>query len=194
MTTTEIRELLSRNMFRPALVASAKLEVPDAFRSDFDKNLVSLKADISEYDDHIIMGDWSRQEIAQSRASLVARIDRQLRIYEFEYIKDLKKDFEELAKNIEQAKDDKKDAVVKEARDIASELESIDIAEKKEDVKPSVLKRIGEFIIKFQDKDSIQGKVLQGVKNGVGMLQQIGKKYNGVAQWFALPQIPTPFL
>jgi hypothetical protein len=49
---------------------------------------------------------------------------------------------------------DEKEKVVEEAKQISNDLQSIDGAEKKEDVEPAVIKRIGDFLAKFQDKDS----------------------------------------
>lgn len=87
-----------------------------------------------------------------------------------------------------------KDAVVSEAKDIAADLQVVDTAEKKEDIKPGIIQRIGNFLAKFQDKDSPQSKVLSTIKDGVNVVQDLGKKYNSIAQWFMLPQIPTVFL
>ena len=87
-----------------------------------------------------------------------------------------------------------KDAVVAEAKDIAADLQVVDTAEKKEDIKPGIIQRIGDFLAKFQDKDSPQSKVLSTIKDGVGVVQDLGKKYNSIAQWFLLPQIPTVLL
>lgn len=87
-----------------------------------------------------------------------------------------------------------KDAIVAEAKNIAADLQVVDTAEKKEDIKPGIIQRIGNFLAKFQDKNSPQSKVLSTIKDGVGVVQDLGKKYNSVAQWFMLPQIPTVFL
>jgi len=87
-----------------------------------------------------------------------------------------------------------KDAVIAEAKDIAADLQVVDNAEKKEDIKPGIIQRMGDFLAKFQDKDSTQSKVLSTIKNGVSVVQDLGKKYNSIAQWFLLPQIPTVLL
>jgi hypothetical protein len=190
MTTNDIRKLVSNNQLQQALNACEQLGLPD----DFKSRLTAMKASYREYNDHRIYKDISDSQIETSRAAITRSILIFLSEYEIVCITDLKKDFVELADNIEQHAAVENEAVVEEAKQITNDLASIDNAEKKEDIKPGVIKRMGDFLAKFQDKDSAQGKVLTSLKDGVNVLQQLGKKYNSVAQWFALPQIPTVFL
>jgi len=130
-----------------------------------------------------------------TRAGITKRILLFLSEYELVCITDLKNNFVALTDNIEQnATHEDKAVVVEEAKQITADLQSIDVAEKKEDVKPGVIKRIGDFIAKFHDKNSTQSKVLATIKDGVSVVQELGKKYNSIAQWFLLPQIPTVLL
>lgn len=191
MTTNDVRNLVANNQLQQALNACDQLGLPD----DFKGRLSAMKASFREYNDHRIYKDISNSEIETMRSSITRSILIFLSEYEIVCITDLKKGFVELTDTIEQtATHEDKAVVVDEAKQITEDIASIDNAEKKEDIKPGVIKRIGDFITKFEDKDSPQGKVLSTVKDGVSMLQQLGKKYNSVAQWFALPQIPTVFL
>ena len=44
------------------------------------------------------------------------------------------------------------------------------------------------------DKNSSMHKVIEGTKNGVDIAQDLAEKYNDIAQWAGLPQVPKPFL
>jgi effector-associated domain 11 (EAD11)-containing protein len=191
MTTNDVRKLISNNQLQQALTACDQLELPD----DFKAKLSALKAAYREYNNHRIDGDMRSDDLEISRAGITKRMLLFLSEYELVCITDLKNNFVELADNIEQnSTHEDKAVVVEEAKQITADLQSIDTAEKKEDVKPGVIKRIGDFIAKFQDKNSPQSKVLSTIKDGVSVVQQIGKKYNSIAQWFMLPQIPTVLL
>ncbi|MDR3085943.1 MAG: hypothetical protein LBU47_06480 [Christensenellaceae bacterium] len=91
-----------------------------------------------------------------------------------------------------------KDEDAKELEDIAKGLEeakNLDDDNAKDLLKrKGVLARLKEFIEEVQDEDSALYKKLKGVKKGIKTAQKIGRGYNSIAQWLALPQIPTPFL
>jgi effector-associated domain 11 (EAD11)-containing protein len=191
MTTDDVRKLIANNQLQQALTACDQLQLPD----DFKAKLLALKASYREYNNHRIDGDMRSDDLEISRAGITKRMLLFLSEYEIVCITDLKNNFVALTDNIEQnATDENKTVVVEEAKQITADLQSVDTAEKKEDIKPGVIQRIGDFIAKFHDKDSAQSKVLATIKDGVSVVQELGKKYNSVAQWFMLPQIPTVFL
>src|SRR5690349_11611196 len=191
MTTDDVRKLISNNQLQQAFTACDQLALPD----DFKSKLLALKASYREYNNHRIDGDMRSDDLEITRAGITKRILLFLSEYELVCITDLKNNFVALTDNIENnATHEDKAVVVDEAKQITADLQSIDTAEKKEDVKPRVIKRIGDFIAKFHDKDSTQSKVLTTIKDGVNFVQELGKKYNSIAQWFMLPQIPTVFL
>lgn len=191
MTTDDVRKLISNNQLQQALTACDQLTLPD----DFKAKLSALKAAYREYNNHRIDGDMRSDDLEISRAGITKRMLLFLSEYELVCITDLKNNFVALTDNIEKnATHEDKAVVVEEAKQITADLQTIDTAEKKEDVKPGLIKRIGDFIAKFQDKNSTQSKVLATIKDGVSVVQELGKKYNSIAQWFLLPQIPTVLL
>lgn len=212
MTTDDIRKLVSNNQLQQALNGCEQLQLND----DFKSKLSALKAAYREYNNHRIDGDMRSDDLEISRAGITKRMLLFLSEYELVCITDLKKSFVELTNTIEQtaaqestpaiagdkqavAEDkhpvaDDNQAVVEEAKQITADLSAVDNAEKKEDIKPGIIKRVGDFLAKFQDKNSPQSKVLSTIKDGVSVVQEIGKKYNSIAQWFLLPQIPTVLL
>ena len=157
MTTDDIRKLISNNQLQQALTASDQLTLPD----DFKSKLLALKAAYREYNNHRIDGDMRSDDLEISRAGITKRMLMFLSEYELVCITDLKNNFVALTDNIEtNATHEDKAVVVEEAKQITADLASIDTAEKKEDVKPGVIQRIGDFIAKFNDKNSTQSKVL----------------------------------
>jgi hypothetical protein len=191
MTTDDVRKLIANNQLQQALTAGDQLELPD----DFKAKLLALKAAYREYNNHRIDGDMRSDDLEITRAGLTKRMLLFLSEYELVCITDLKNNFVALTDNIEKnVTHEDKAVVVEEAKQITADLQSIDTAEKKEDVKPGIIKRIGDFIAKFQDKNSAQSKVLASIKDGISVVQELGKKYNSIAQWFLLPQIPTVLL
>jgi hypothetical protein len=52
------------------------------------------------------------------------------------------------------------------------------------------LNKLGRFLEKLGDEKSDYHKVLKGAKKGIETLQKVGRTYNKVAQWLALPQVP----
>jgi len=56
------------------------------------------------------------------------------------------------------------------------------------------MNKLGRFLKKLGDEKSDLNKILGGAKKGVATLQKVGKTYNKIAQWLALPQVPDLLL
>ena len=50
------------------------------------------------------------------------------------------------------------------------------------------------FLEEAQNPESEIGRVVKGIKYGVGIVQEIGEKYNKIAEWCGFPVIPGFFL
>ena len=95
-----------------------------------------------------------------------------------------------------------KDEVLYENAKLAKEFEKMenslqklnDANTKDEIVKSGALNKLKRFLEELQDSDSELGKVIKGIKYGVGIAQDIGDKYNSIAEWCGLPVIPKVFL
>jgi hypothetical protein len=74
------------------------------------------------------------------------------------------------------------------------------LAERAEDLQPAegldrpFFERLGEFLRQANDPESRLGRTLATTRKGIELCQKLGKVYNKVAQWVALPQIPGVFL
>ncbi len=67
-------------------------------------------------------------------------------------------------------------------------------ATKEEIVKSGALNKVKRFLLEIQNEESELGKVIKGLKYGVGIAQEIGEKYNSIAEWCGLPVVPKIFL
>lgn len=80
------------------------------------------------------------------------------------------------------------DAQLKKA---AAALEKLEKSETKEDIQKSgVMKKLRRFLEECQDPESSTGKLLSGVKYAAGIVKDLAGKYNKIAKWVALPQLP----
>jgi len=60
--------------------------------------------------------------------------------------------------------------------------------------KKGFLKPLENLFEKLCDKDSQLHKKAEKLRNGVEAVQKLGACYNDFAQWFGIPQVPTPLL
>lgn len=80
------------------------------------------------------------------------------------------------------------DAQLKKA---AAALEKLEKSETKEDIQKSgAMNKIRRFLEECQDPESSTGKLLSGVKYAAGIVKDLAGKYNKIAKWVALPQLP----
>jgi len=84
---------------------------------------------------------------------------------------------------------------IEEVEDIIESLDEVKDLEDKEAVKKKgVIKAVKKFIEDVGDEKSKLNHFIKGSKKLIGKTQDIAKEYNKLAQWLALPQVPTPFL
>ena len=82
-----------------------------------------------------------------------------------------------------------------ELENVVSALEQVESSESKEEVKKKgVANSLKRVVDELNNKESGLHKAINGIKNGLSIVQDIAKGYNGIAQWAGLPQVPMPFL
>ena len=70
-------------------------------------------------------------------------------------------------------------------------LNKLDDCKTKDDIaKSGAMKKVERFILECSDPDTKIGKIIMGVKYAGRIVKDIGCKYNKIAKWAALPQIP----
>lgn len=74
---------------------------------------------------------------------------------------------------------------------VAAALEKLEKSETKEDIQKSgTMNKLRRFLEECQDPESSTGKMLSGVKYAAGIVKELAGKYNKIAKWVALPQLP----
>jgi DNA-binding response OmpR family regulator len=80
-------------------------------------------------------------------------------------------------------------------QEIQSAMQSIQTSDSRKQVKESsAMSKLKRFLENMNQDDSKFGKTIRGVRDGVGIIQEMAKYYNDIAQWCGLPQVPRPFL
>lgn len=73
----------------------------------------------------------------------------------------------------------------------AAALEKLEKSETKEDIQKSgAMNKLRRFLEECQNPESSTGKLLSGVKYAAGIVKDLAGKYNKIAKWVALPQLP----
>lgn len=98
----------------------------------------------------------------------------------------------DLARRLEKQGNTEDADELKETADILKEVK--DVKDKEEIVEKGIAQRLKRIVDDLGDEDSRLHKTVKGIRNGIGIAQDIAKEYNKIAQWLALPQVPTPFL
>ena len=95
----------------------------------------------------------------------------------------------------ELSKTDGNQAQVEQLQDASKALEEIENCDTPTEVKKSgVGAQVKELLEEMGDKNSSLYKKIEGTKNGISIAQDLGAKYNSLAEWAMLPQIPKVFL
>ena len=74
---------------------------------------------------------------------------------------------------------------------VMAALKKLENSKTDEDVKKSgAMSRIRRFLEDCQDPETKTGKLVSGIKHAAGIVKSLAQKYNKIAAWVALPQIP----
>lgn len=76
-------------------------------------------------------------------------------------------------------------------RKVTDALEKLENSQSKEDIRKSgMMNRVRRFLEECNDPESQTGKILAGVKYAGQIVKELAGKYNKIAKWVALPQLP----
>ena len=74
---------------------------------------------------------------------------------------------------------------------VSAAFEKLDVCNTKEDIaKSGAMKKIERFLVECCDPESKTGKMLSGIKYANSIVKDLAIKYNKIAKWISLPQIP----
>lgn len=86
---------------------------------------------------------------------------------------------------------DKSEEFSSQLQKVIDTIERIEKSESKEEIqKTGVMNRIRRFLMECNDPESQIGKMLTGIKYAAGILNELAGKYNKIAKWMMLPQLP----
>lgn len=74
---------------------------------------------------------------------------------------------------------------------VVDNVEKIEKSESKEEIqRTGAMSRIRRFLAECNDSESQIGKMLTGIKYAAGIINELASKYNKIAKWMMLPQLP----
>jgi polyhydroxyalkanoate synthesis regulator phasin len=104
----------------------------------------------------------------------------------------LQENLNDLARRLTKAGSIEEAEEIKEAVELLEEAENCKTQE--EVKKKGISRSLKRLVENLGDDESRLHKTVEGIKEGIGIAQDIAKGYNEVAQWLGLPQVPKPFL
>ncbi|MBE0662296.1 MAG: hypothetical protein IH597_07500 [Bacteroidales bacterium] len=105
---------------------------------------------------------------------------------------ELQGNLNDLARRLEKQGNKEDAEELKETAEILKEVK--DITDKEEIREKGIAQRLKRIVEGMGDEKSRLHKTVKGIGKGISIAQDIAKEYNKIAQWLALPQVPTPFL
>ena len=141
------------------------------------------------------MGIISVEEDSLKHARIVAKLLDLMHEYEDLQITLIKDDFkaliDELGTNIS---DSNIEEITVKASQIVIEQPDPDNDKEQSARRLPWYSKIRDFLLDAADDDSKQNKAIKGASRGIKLIQEIARKYNSIAQWVGLMQVPNIFL
>ena len=191
MKTDEIRELVAKARIEAAVRGILELTAD----TELEDLGTQLSRSYRSFKKSTISGILSVAEERQELALITNRLLNLLNEFEILQLKDLKSDLDLLKRELQSHPEvNEVNEVAREINDIGQEIKDIDVIESKEEIEPGAIEKIGNFLARLKDPNSKEGKVIQVIHNGIKITQSLASKYNYVAEWFGLPQVPRLFL
>jgi hypothetical protein len=190
MTTNEIRDLISKGRIERAIETAKEITAS----TDLENIAVGISSNYRTYKRKTMSGILSAAEERQEHALLTNRLLDLISEYEILEIKNLKSKFEKFREELQKEESTPEiEQTINELDTLKHGFDEIESANTKDDIEPNFISKIGQFIEKFNDPNTTEGKVLQGIKTGVGIAKDLAKQYNSIAPWFSLPHVPILF-
>lgn len=198
MNTTDIRSLVAKGRLEPAIKEAVLL----THNTELANLGIGVSTGFRKYKKDSIAGVLDTNEENKKYNVLTHQLLNLLNEYELYQLKTLKQNVENLKQELvtqdtsvlEPGNGNGVKEAVTELEEIAREMQQVEMAESKDEIKPGFLERIKNFVTKANEPDSSYHKAITTVKNGYSILQDIASGYNSVAEWFAFPQVPRLFL
>lgn len=191
MNPTEIKELIAKGRTEQAIQAIRELTK----NTELEDVAVGIAKSQRTFKKKSMMGILNTAEERQEEAIITNKMLQLLNEYEILQVKDIKNGFDQLKDELSKANTSPElDQTIEEIKDITANIDEFDYEEASSDQKKEKLGKVGEFLSRMADPKSKTGQVVEVVKNGIDIVQDIAASYNSVAEWVGLPVVPRLFL
>ncbi len=191
MKPNDIRDYIAKGRLESAVRETVVL----ASDTELENLAIGISNGFRKYKKDNIAGILDSNEDSKRYNVLTQQLLNLLNEYELYQIKGVKHTVEKLTQELQvPAPIPETSETITELAEISKEMQHVELAETKDEVKPGVLQRVQRFIEKAREPDSAYNKAIKTVTNGYSILQDLAAGYNSVAEWFALPQVPRLLL
>jgi len=181
MKISQIRKTIGKGLIEKAI--SEVVAIAETTELEDDAETISTNQRMLERKK--IKGILDHNQIRQEEAIITDKLLILLREFEILQIKELNEDFTALKNEIKNAPDaPEAAATTQEIEEIREQMAKIQDKNSPEEVNPSFLERVGNFIEKCKDPDSGFNKTIRVIKNGAKIVERIALKYGSLIALF----------
>ncbi len=191
MKPTEIKDLVSKGRTEQAIKAALDLTK----ETELEDVAVGISRGQRTFKKKSMMGVLSSAEERQEESIITSRLLDMLNEYEILQVKDIKRNLDQLKTELLKAEPSSdQEQTLEDITAIAGDMDEFEFEELSKEEKRERLGKVGAFLSRMADPTSKTGQVIQTIKNGVDIVQDIAASYNSVAEWVGLPVVPRFFL
>ena len=191
MKPTEIKDLIAKGRTEQSIKAVLELTK----KTELEDVAIGISRSQRTYKHKSMMGTLSSAEERQEEAIITNRVLQLLNEYEILQVKDIQKGFDQLKTALSKPESSSElEETLEEVNDISANIDGLEFEELSKEEKTERLGKVGAFLSRMADPKSKTGRVIQMVKNGIEIAQDIATSYNSIAEWVGLPVVPRLFL
>ena len=197
MNLIDIKEQIAKGRTETAIKSTLDLSK----ETELESGAISISRSYRTYKRNVISGILDSNEERKEEALITRRLLDLLNEYELLQIKVIKSDIDKLKVEVETIETEENDFepeiiqdTVQQLSELSDQVAEVEFLDPGSDEKPAILGKVGDFLASLTDPESKTGKIIEGVKGGVAIVQDLARSYNSVAEWVGLPQVPRLFL
>lgn len=197
MNLIDIKEQIAKGRTETAIKSTLDLSKD----TELESGAISISRSYRTYKRNVISGILDSNEERKEEALITRRLLDLLNEYELLQIKVIKSDIDKLKVEVETIETEENDFepeivqnTVQQLSELSEQVAEVEFLDQGSDEKPAILSKVGDFLSSLTDPESKTGKIIEGVKGGVAIAQDLARSYNSVAEWVGLPQVPRLFL
>ncbi len=170
MKPNDIRDYIAKGRLESAVRETVVL----ASDTELENLAIGISNGFRKYKKDNIAGILDSNEDSKRYNVLTQQLLNLLNEYELYQIKGVKHTVEKLTQELQvPAPIPETSETITELAEISKEMQHVELAETKDEVKPGVLQRVQRFIEKAREPDSAYNKAIKTVTNGYSILQDL---------------------